>query len=309
MVDSLREIFDIIHNTPQTALGDHNARALMDFARDLTQHYQLPATPEFILAEHSLPMATGGFAIGMGGVQPRIRITRGALEKVFDAPNLNTHVPDGLKSVIAHEFSHIADGPGNMLMGRVPLFAVPIASLVAFELFKAAKKRHEVDPLTPLDEQLRAIMVEEQAKSAACGCEHRGEREKHLLEWGGRLAAVGGGLVVGGMISKHMSLASEFKADRMGVLATGNPEAFIQTLDRFGKSIHEVTAPQVQEWQQKLSQRDFMGKIGEIYGVAKEWVETVTYHAHPSDVERYAAIRKLGAEHGLASAYAASPVR
>ena len=294
MVDDIREIFNVFHASKQTELGPHNARALHEFVQATSERMGIANPPRIIHIDHPLPMA----AAGIGREEAKIYLSEGILKGVCDATHIETHVPDGLKAVIAHELSHVADGYNRAAMPYLPLFAVPALSLVGYELYKHAKQRQADDPLTALEQQLREITREEQANSQANNPEWHQEWEKPSLEWGRRLAVVGAGLVVGGAISRHLSLANEFRADRAAVMVSKNPEEFIHVLQKFDKVAHEVMEPQLKDWVSNMSRRSFFQNTRQIYEQVKGIFKEMTYSAHPEDLERFTAIRKVGKEIG-----------
>ena len=267
-------------------LDQDNARALFDFIEETSQRFGLKNAPKVVYVDRPIPYAA---ADPEGGL---ILVNEGLLSKVFHSPNLNAHVPDGLKAIMAHEVWHVAKDAGHAKNRYIPIFAVPALSLIGYEFYKDAKKRHHDDSSKTIGEHLDDVTEAERQKPHT-------RWEGQTLEWGKRLAVLAGGLVAGGMISRHMAIANEFRADKMAVLASGNPEAFIDALTQGQKIIREMRDVPSGQWAETASKRTFMDIINEGIEAIKSDLSAVTTHAHPSESTRFDAIRKVARENGL----------
>jgi Zn-dependent protease with chaperone function len=297
MADNLNDIFNPFCNAAETELNSSTSRALINWVEEETIRLGMTQKPAIIHLAHDLPIAYGGTMYSGETIKPVVIITEGALKKVFNAPNLNLHVPDELKALIGHEMSHIADGVQYLQMKRLPVFALPLLSLGAYEIYKTAKHRHADDPSHNMHEHLNNVTAE--AKQASPDKERFEILGKNGLDLTHRVAVVGAGLIAGGMLASHMSIRSEFRADRMGAIAAKNPEAIVNMLTKLRKEITGFTGPQVKEWQETMSRRNFMENIAQIYDMAKTVLREMTYDAHPTEAARIKEIRRFGKESGL----------
>jgi len=295
----LLSIEDIVHpfyNSQERPMGRHEAAAVFDWMDKQAKLLGLEKTPELWHVEHDLPNAAGGFAKHEGRKIGRVFLTRGMLERVFDSPNLNHHVPAGLKGLLGHEMQHVSEmmsGADGMAMRKFPLFAFPLVAMTGYTLYTKAQDRKIQDSSKSLDEHLNAVTEEQQQKMRESG---RGD-QVDMLEWSKRMALAGGvGLVGGSMIAARMSLNAEFRALAAEVRAAGGAEPCIEVLHKMEKASAELVGPRLQQWTADLSKRSFMDQMSEFYKLVRHELRASTMHKHPSTAEQINHMRKVAAE-------------
>lgn len=296
-MSSLVEILNPFLNSKDTPIERYQASALYDFVEKEAARQKV-AVPRLHLIHHDMPNAGGYFHKSEGG---HIYITRGYLSRISNNPNLNHNVPTGLKALIAHEMSHIHDMTHTMdsiKFRRYTMYSMPIIALVGYEIYSDVQKRREKEPTKPLPEHFND-MVEDLKKTNFLSLSPVMQYiHADAHEWGKRLAAMTLGLTAGGLTARHISLSSEFRADRAGVIASGfKPDIFIQELKKLEKESTKIFEPKFKEWTKTFADRKFSDQVSEIYKILKETMHGLTYHAHPGEAKRFQAMRDFAASH------------
>ncbi len=182
--------------------------------------------------------------------KPIVTLTQGMLDL---ANNSTKQVPSAaIRGVMGHECAHLAYDSQvmcNKNAAYIPIFALPAAAVSAVGLFdqacQNAKKKNALHKHTTLAELSPFVMQAAQENAALHSqrvdaaetsgnrkCQREETAAEHWSRFGTYMAAavlgIGGGLVM----ARNRTLASEFRADRIGAQFSGDHEAFIGLLDK-----------------------------------------------------------------------------
>ena len=299
-VRDIEEILNPFHNSKEIPLGRHNARAMVDWVEKEATRLGLAEPPLLFRLEHDIPNAGAGFNRIDGRRRSVVMVTDGMLKHIFDAPNLNSSVPAGLKGILGHEMSHISDmtkGIDGYVQRKIPIYALPLLSIVGYELWRRAEERHKDDPTKTVVQHLELV-----TQAAGHTSQHSQDQQWNgiTLDHAKRMALAGGlGLAAGIMVTTHMSLAAEFRADKASVMAAGGAQPLVDFLEKSEQVAKRIIRLQFLEWKNATSQRSFTENMGQIYKAIKHDVVASTFHKHPSNAERIQFLRKAAEEHGL----------
>ena len=209
-----------------------------------------------------------------------------------------------LETVMAHEFSHLKDGGFHLLGNRLQVFAMPLVAMAGLYLYDRAKEKTEhkqgQSKAEYLNELTGNIHKEADAEIAKA---HNPEKpnEWHIdPDWhecimnAGRyflVAAVG--LCAGLGIARHVALSAEYRADKMAVELTGNPEIFKKVLSDLHATRREARPEKpIADTFGKIIKEKYHDLLGE------------TIHAHPTLKQRISYIDGLEQNAGFSAARA-----
>lgn len=303
----LQDILNPWHNVQETILDRSNARALVNWVEVEAMRVGLPEMPVLLHIKHELCNAGAAVVKIDGRDKPMILVTEGFTKHICGSPDLNTHMPEAMKGIFAHEISHLKDissGIDSIKLRKIPLFALPVLSVIGYELYSRARLRHKEDTSKTVRQHLSDVTVEEKQASLQRDEQRYREYEKPAIQWGHRVAALGGGLLGGGLVAGQMSVSAEFRADRAAIVASGcSPETFVETLDKVMATNEKILLPQLQEWGQTIRQRSFMDNIKQAWELAKHGFVETTYMKHPTNPQRLKALQSFVAKGGAAIAH------
>ncbi|MDX1975127.1 MAG: hypothetical protein SFT92_05570 [Rickettsiales bacterium] len=301
---TLREILNPFHNAEPAAVGREKAGALIDWMSKEATRIGLKEAPLLFQIQHEFPNAGGAFAGDLGHKRGMVFVTDGLFKHVFDSPDLSTHVPEGLKAMIGHEMHHIKDisrGIDGVGLRKIPIFTLPIISVIGYELYADAKRRHAKDPSQSMLDYLNGATDEAKAAARAKHPEWY-QHEQRSLDWSHRIAALAGGLLAGSLVARHMSLSAELRADRAAVIASGHkPEVYIDTLSKIHKELDTRISPLINQWFKEVPERSFMENAAQLIDGLKHEFTVFSYHAHPDLGRRLDTIRQFSASESHAA--------
>lgn len=186
-----------------------------------------------------------------GRYQPSVLVTEGARRLLSG---------EEIKAVIGHELSHAKDGLFMSVTARkLPLFALPVAFASSYYILDQAlcEQHKEGNAGMTLQQAVSHVVSEDIAAvkkfvvddnfgfTRKHGKEERSTHEQKAVMYetvvraGGCIAAAAAGLAVGAGVARHLSLSSEFRADRIGAMLAGKPEAMSSAVNKLMKSLEE----------------------------------------------------------------------
>lgn len=218
--------------------------------------------------------------------------------------SLKKRMNPALETVVAHELSHVRDGYlGGTIGSRLPVLAMPLAALAGYRLYLRAHDKAKKDDAASLAQHVKDGVEEEVAQAHAGAKEHANTPHpdpkwtEGLIRMGGDVAAVAAGLGTGLITTRHLSLASEYRADRMAVELTGKPNEFKDVLSNMTACTYEIARLHHKQQPKKLPKTLMDHVKREIWMTLEE-----TVHAHPSLKERFSHIDKVALERGISAA-------
>lgn len=206
-----------------------------------------------------------------------------------------------LKSIIAHEFSHLKYdvGMGSKLVRKSPIL-LPAAAMLGLMMYDKAiaKSQGNENVLAQVKQNIHRIADGEQARideEQRSQDAWRMEPEVHrpLIEVGRYLAVGAIGLVAAYLLQRHSSLAKEYRADKVAVELAKAPEAYKQILIDIDKAqkemVHQIVGDPKALKSMKANPVKFYLEVGK--GLIREYFT----FAHPSLPERLAYVDRVSA--------------
>ena len=272
--------------------------ALHQHISELAENAGLKSVPHVVIARE-FPMGPAWFRkLPNAGAMP-IAHAVSVSESMLDLTksSVNGRMSPMLEAVMAHEFSHLKDGSFAIVAGRLLPFAMPIVAMSALSLYDRAKARTQRvdgeskgDYCNRLADNIDTISNEDIARCHQQAGKHDGWHvdpnwNEGMTRAGRYAIAAAIGLGVGLLGARFHSRASEFRADRMAVELTNNPEEF----KRFFTVLEA-------EWTRVLKNTPRDTALDKQVENSLHRLMAETLHAHPSTAERIAHIDKVAAK-------------
>jgi len=290
--------------------GQEEARAAYEFLAQAKKQLGITENVALIRAQNKNANLFATWLNHKQGAPPPpvgIIITDGAVE-LLNKGSLQHVMTSEMKAVIGHELSHIKDGR-FMAEGtrKLPIYAMPLAFIVGYYLLDKTFHKTDQDKHKKPAKALQETIKEEK-QSLAQENNHEADHDTlrkaqiydDFLRYGGMLAAAGIGLGVGLATTRHISLASEFRADRtsawlMGEV-TSSGTAIKKILESMEENIHKQclslnfisTSPNLETAVKKMWNR-----IKAYYKQEMLMLDLEYSHAHPTLQQRMAALNEL----------------
>ncbi len=281
--------------TPEEAPGMHA------FVADLSERLKV-AKPDIFYSPSELPNAL--MMMPMDGARSLV-FSQGMYD-ITGMKSLRSAPTAGMQGMIGHEMSHFADGA----MHLKATYALPIGSaiLAAGAAYAVMLRIFNGEGGKPVTKTTLRHAKEETQKEISAVLEqepvnpHRSLQEEavnQVLTLGAVLAAGALGLAGGLNASRRMTLAGEFRADRLGASLSGNAEEYINVLKTMTQKMEEFacsftfkshpihTSPTFGKALEACTSR-----IKNAFRHEIEMLKLDSVHAHPSLAERVSAIRE-----------------
>jgi Zn-dependent protease with chaperone function len=230
-----------------------------------------------------------------------------------------------IKAVVGHELSHLKDGKFLTQTARkLPIFALPLAFATGYYILDRAYREQQKPEHSGMSlmEAVRHVVSEDVASvkhfvtdgNFGLTPDSKSKETKNITEekaalyetglrLGGTVAAAAAGLAVGLGVSRHLSLSSEFRADRIGALLAGDPKSSISAISKLMYSMEETMSNQKFYGSFVTTSRDTETAIGNLlrrlnayYKQELQMLDLEYFHAHPTLPQRAKALQSIPAE-------------
>lgn len=208
-----------------------------------------------------------------------------------------------LKSWFAHELSHLKHDSGGTIISHYSGIVLPAAAMMGLYIYDKAMKKTPEDKniLVNMNQEIHTIadhelkLLDDEQKKDRINNPWRMEPAIHkpIIEASRYLAAGALGLVGAYLLRRHISLAREFRADKVAVELVKAPEAFKQSLIEIEHAHMEgarkiFTNPKQLETIKPKTMKEHL-ELG------KTLLDIYTTHAHPKLSERLTHVDKVAA--------------
>jgi Zn-dependent protease with chaperone function len=295
LAEPVYQFFQQTGPTKRLNLKDH--QIFMNEIKRMAERLDLGYIPDVLLIK-DFPGASVAMRklANAGGIPPSGTIIMN--ESFVDLFNVRPTlaISPEIKGVMAHELSHLRYDLLPSIGTRLGVKIAPLAGMAGLWLFDKATHRKEKMAEKSIPDYVN--MLHGEVRQYAETENHRIDNEEHkkgewyvdpkwkklALESGRYLAAAAISYAGMLMLGRHVSLSSEYFADKVAVEIGGNPEAFKNALRTIQQSHREMakTIPAPTTFKEALKE-------------AYDTLQAMTTHAHPSLPERIAHIDKVAA--------------